>query len=266
MHFRKVCLVYNGHRLNMSEPESDPEPAPPTQRTQISWHESCNIIGAKTKKGPLTLVSVSAMPKACVLKFTNKFLEHISIFCFVFKIMNISEILCTYYFWMEGNLTMRSTNTAVCRTKSELPLLSNKLQYSKYSNADIYYGYDNKSMQNRFMDRFWDLPNAPRCSLESILSLDFNSRWRSNLLFIRTFKCSWRRVLKSAWYVISPRLRMLLWRGINVNTAQCEHPCNSLQPFGILWMIILGSSVSKDLETSRERLFLKHAAPSDVQN
>ncbi len=27
--------------------------------------------------------------------------------------------------------------------------------------------------------------------------------------------------------VISPLLRMLLWRKINVNTAHCEHPCNS---------------------------------------
>ncbi len=67
-------------------------------------------------------------------------------------------------------------------------------------------------------------------------------------------------------HVISPRLRMLLWCEINVNTAHCEHPCNSLQPFQILWMIILGSSVCKDLETSRVRLFLKHAAPSAVQN
>ncbi len=36
-------------------------------------------------------------------------------------------------------------------------------------------------MQNRFMDQFWDLPNATRFSLESILSLYFNSRWCSNL-------------------------------------------------------------------------------------
>ncbi len=126
------------------------------------------------------------------------------------------------------------------------------------------YGCDNKSMQNRFVDWFWDLPNASRFSLESILSLDFNSRWRSNPVFIRILKCSWRRVLKSAcafgsWlsHVISPWLRMLLWREIIVNTAHCEHPCNSLQPFRILWMIILGSSVCKDLETSRVRLILK---------
>lgn len=32
-------------------------------------------------------------------------------------------------------------------------------------------------------------------SLESILRLVFNSRWRSNLVFIHTLKCSWRRVL-----------------------------------------------------------------------
>ncbi len=52
---------------------------------------------------------------------------------------------------------------------------------------------------------------------------------------------------------------MLLWRQIHVNTARCEHPCDSLQPFLILWMIILGSSACKDLETSSVRLFLKHA-------
>ncbi len=51
-------------------------------------------------------------------------------------------------------------------------------------------------------------------------------------------------------HVISPRLRMLLWRWINVNTAYCKHPCDSLQPFRTLWMFILGSSVHKDLETS----------------
>ncbi len=67
-------------------------------------------------------------------------------------------------------------------------------------------------------------------------------------------------------HVISPRLRMLLWREINVNTAHYEHPCNSLQTFRILWITILGSSVCKDLETSRVQLFLKHAAPSAVQN
>ncbi len=40
------------------------------------------------------------------------------------------------------------------------------------------------------INRFWDLPNASRFSLDSILSLDFNSRWRSNLVFIRTLKYS----------------------------------------------------------------------------
>ncbi len=38
----------------------------------------------------------------------------------------------------------------------------------------------------------------------------------------------------SAESVISLLLRMLLWRKINVNTAPCEHPCNSLQPLLIL--------------------------------
>ncbi len=100
---------------------------------------------------------------------------------------------------------------------------------------------------------------------ESILSLDFNSRWRSNL-HENSHEERWRALVRSAESVILPRLRMLLWREINVNTAHCEHPCNSLQPFLILWMIILGSSVCKDLETSRVRLFLKHAVPSTVQN
>ncbi len=44
-------------------------------------------------------------------------------------------------------------------------------------------------MQNRFVDRFWDLPNALRFSLESILSLDYNSRCHFNLVFIHTLKC-----------------------------------------------------------------------------
>ncbi len=52
---------------------------------------------------------------------------------------------------------------------------------------------------------------------------------------VRTLKCSWRRAEERLCvrpsHVISPRLRMLLWREINVNTAHCEHPCNSLQPF-----------------------------------
>ncbi len=74
-----------------------------------------------------------------------------------------------------------------------------------------------------------------RFSLEWILSLDFNSRWRSTQMLMR--------IVRSAESVISPRLRMLLWRKINVNTAHCEHSCNSLQPSLILWMIILGSSV-----------------------
>ncbi len=87
------------------------------------------------------------------------------------------------------------------------------------------------------MDRFWDLQNASRFSLEWILSIDFNSRWRSTLVFIHTLKCWWRRALvRSAESVISPRLRMLLWHQINVNTAHCEHLCNSLQPFWILWL------------------------------
>ncbi len=115
--------------------------------------------------------------------------------------------------------------------------------------------------------RFWiDFGSILRFSeciaipLESILSQEFNSIWRSNLVFICTLKCSWRRA------VISPLLRMLLWCEINVNTAHCELSCKSLQPFPNLWMIILGSSMCKDLETSRVRLFLKHAAPSAVQN
>ncbi len=44
-------------------------------------------------------------------------------------------------------------------------------------------------MQNRFMDRFWDLPNASRFTLESTLSLYFNSRWCSNLTNARADKC-----------------------------------------------------------------------------
>ncbi len=41
--------------------------------------------------------------------------------------------------------------------------------------------------------------------LELILSLDYNSRWGSNLVFIHTLKCSWRRALvRSAESVISP--------------------------------------------------------------
>ncbi len=47
---------------------------------------------------------------------------------------------------------------------------------------------------------------------------------------------------------------MLLWCEINVNTAHCEHPCNSLHPFQILWMIILGSGQV----CVRIWLFLKH--------
>ncbi len=67
--------------------------------------------------------------------------------------------------------------------------------------------------------RFWiDFGSILRFSeciaipLESILSQEFNSIWRSNLVFICTLKCSWRRALVcSAESVISPLLRMLLW-------------------------------------------------------
>ncbi len=131
---------------------------------------------------------------------------------------------------MRENLFNRDTSSSIC------------------INVSLTIGYLVKSRAGT-VHRFW-------IDLWSVLSLEFNSRWRSNLVFIRTLKCSRRRALVRE-SVISPLLRMLLWREINVNTAHCEHPCNSRQPFLILWMIILGSSVCKDLETSRLRLFLK---------
>lgn len=106
-HFREVCLVFNGNLLNMSEPESDPEPAPPTRRIHISWNESCNITEAKTKKDPLTLVSVSAMPKACVC--TNKFFEqslYSALFSELWIFQKYSALITSG--WRE-NVTPRST-------------------------------------------------------------------------------------------------------------------------------------------------------------
>ncbi len=70
-----------------------------------------------------------------------------------------------------------------------------------------------------------------------------NSRWCSNQVFNGTLKCSRRRALVYTSHVLAIRLRMILWHELNVNTAYCENPCNYLQPFRTLWMIILGSSV-----------------------
>ncbi len=78
---------------------------------------------------------------------------------------------------------------------------------------------------------FWDPPNALQFFLESILSLDFNSRWRC-------YPHTQTLTKKSA----EEHLCVLQ---INASTAHCEHPCNSLQTFRIVWMIILGSSVCK---------------------
>ncbi len=49
-------------------------------------------------------------------------------------------------------------------------------------------------MQIRFVDRSSECIVIP---LEWILSLYFNSRWRSTLVFIHTLKCWWRRAMKS---------------------------------------------------------------------
>ncbi len=65
-------------------------------------------------------------------------------------------------------------------------------------------------------------------------------------------------------HVISPRLRILLWHKINVNSPLWTTLAIRFNLFKFYeW---LGSSVFKDLETSRVRPFLKHAVPSAVQN